>query len=76
MEELKTTDIVQLNAGGPKMSIIRFIGADISHSQLRTADDILRMQGFVDGDVICQWFVDDKLHSGTFKRESLKVLAE
>lgn len=76
MEELKTTDVVQLNAGGPKMSIVRFIGADNSNFQMQTADEVLKMQGFKDGDVICQWFDGNKLSSGTFKRETLKVVTE
>lgn len=76
MEELKTTDVVQLNAGGPKMSIVRFIGADSSNFQMQTADEVLKMQGFKDGDVICQWFDGNKLSSGTFKRETLKIVTE
>ena len=35
MEDLKVIDVVQLNAGGPKMSILRFIGADKSNFQLK-----------------------------------------
>jgi uncharacterized protein YodC (DUF2158 family) len=71
MEDLTTNDVVQLNSGGPKMSIIRFIGADKSNFQLRMADEFLKLQGFNDGDVLCQWFDGNRLSSGTFKRETL-----
>lgn len=71
MEDLTTHDMVQLKSGGPKMSIIRFIGADKSNFQLRMADEFLKLQGFDDGDVLCQWFDGNRLASGTFKRETL-----
>ncbi len=71
MEDLKITDVVQLNSGGPKMSILRFIGADRSNFQLKTADEFIKLQGFKEGDVICQWFDGNKLLNGTFKRETL-----
>ncbi len=74
MKELNLSDVVQLNSGGPKMSIIRFIGVDGSNFQLRTADEVLKIQGFKDGDVICQWFDGNKLSSGTFRRETLNIV--
>lgn len=76
MEDLKVTDVVQLNAGGPKMSILRFIGADKSNFQLKTADEFIKLQGFKEGDVICQWFDGNKLSTGTFKRETLIMVKE
>ena len=76
MEDLKVTDVVQLNSGGPKMSIVRFIGADNSNFQLKAADEFIKLQGFQEGDVICQWFDGNKLFTGTFKRESLVMPRE
>lgn len=76
MEDLKVTDVVQLNAGGPKMSILRFIGGDKSNFQLKTADEFIKLQGFKEGDVICQWFDGNKLSTGTFKRETLIMVKE
>lgn len=76
MEELKITDVVQLNAGGPKMSILRFIGEDKSIFQLKSADEFIKLQGFREGDVICQWFDGNKLSTGTFKRETLIIIKE
>ena len=76
MEDLKVTDVVKLNAGGPKMSILRFIGADKSNFQLKTADEFIKLQGFKEGDVICQWFDGNKLSTGTFKRETLIKVEE
>ncbi len=74
MEELKSTDIVQLNSGGPKMSILRFIGTDNTNIKLKVADDALKICGFTEGDVICQWFDGNKLTTGTFKRCTLIVI--
>ena len=71
MEELKLADRVKLNSGGPEMSILRFIGTD---KQTRISDDYLKKQGYKDGDVVCQWFEENKLLSGNFKRESLRVV--
>lgn len=76
MEDLKITDVVQLNSGGPKMSILCFIEADKSNFKLKTADEFLKLQGFKDGDVICQWFDGNKFSSGTFKRETLIKIKE
>ena len=76
MEDLKVTDVVKLNAGGPKMSILRFSGADKSNFQLKTADEFIKLQGFSEGDVICQWFDGNKLSTGTFKRETLIKVEE
>ena len=76
MESFKITDVVKLNSGGPKMSIIRFIEAEQSNFQLKTADEFLKLQGFNNGDVICQWFDENKLLTGTFKRETLIVVKD
>ncbi len=72
MKDLNITDVVQLNSGGPKMSVVRFIGAQKSNFQLKAADEFLKLQGFDEGDVICQWFDAGKLSNGTFKRDALK----
>lgn len=76
MEKLKQGDVVQLNSGGPKMSVVRFIGADTSNFQLTTVDEVLKMGGFTDGDVVCQWFNANDLATGTFKIETLKIVHE
>jgi uncharacterized protein YodC (DUF2158 family) len=76
MEDLKITDVVQLNSGGPKMSIIRIIGTDRSNFQLIASDEFLKLQGFKEGDVVCQWFDGNRLSTGTFKRDSLIKIRE
>ena len=68
---MTTGDIVQLRSGGPKMTIQRVIGTDKSNFGLKAADEYLKMRGFTDGDVICQWFEGDTLRDGTFKVSSL-----
>ncbi len=65
-------DIVQLKSGGPQMTVQRIIGSD-SNFMIKAADEFLKTQGFAEGDVVCQWFNDNKLESGTFKQDSLKT---
>ena len=64
-------DIVQLRSGGPKMTVQRVIGIDKNNFGLKAADEYLKMRGFNDGDVICQWFEGNSLKDGTFKAASL-----
>jgi uncharacterized protein YodC (DUF2158 family) len=71
METIKVGDIVQLKSGGPKMTVQRIIGADQSNIGLKAGDEFLKMRGFRDGDVICNWFEASSLKDGTFRLESL-----
>jgi len=68
---MDTGDIVQLKSGGPKMTIQRLIGSENSNLGLKAADEYLKMRGFGEGDVICQWFEGNTLRDGTFKISSL-----
>ena len=76
MEQLKIGDIVQLKSGGPKMTVQRILGTDNSNLGLKAADEFLKMRGFRDGDVICQWFEGSSLRDGTFKSESLSATTQ
>lgn len=67
-------DIVQLKSGGEKMTIQRIIGQHNGSAQIKMQDKLLYIAGFIDGDVICQWFVKTKLESGTFKADMLVKL--
>lgn len=71
---MNSGDIVQLKSGGPKMTIQRVIGFDKSNFGLKAADEYLKMRGYTDGDVICQWFEGNTLRDGTFKISSLLKL--
>ncbi len=71
MEQLKMGDVVQLKSGGPKMTIQRIMGSDKSNFGVKAADEFLKLSGYKDGDVICQWFEGNSLRDGTFKTESL-----
>ncbi len=68
---MKVGDIVQLKSGGPKMTVQRIIGSDKSNFGTKAADEFLKMKGFDDGDVICQWFEGNRLNDGTFKANTL-----
>ena len=71
MELLKIGDVVQLKSGGPKMTVQRIIGMDNTNIGLKAGDEFLKMRGFKDGDIICNWFESSSLRDGTFKIESL-----
>ena len=69
-------NIVQLKSGGPKMTVQRVIGADKNNFGLKAADEYLKLRGFNDGDVICQWFEGNALKDGTFKAASLNTIEQ
>ena len=69
-------DIVQLKSGGPKMTVQRIIGSDRTNFGIIASDEYLKLRGFTDGDVICQWFEVNSLKDGTFKAASLNKMQE
>ena len=71
MDSIKVGDVVQLKSGGPKMTVQRVIGSDQSNLGLKASDEFLKLKGFRDGDVVCNWFEASSLKDGTFKLESL-----
>ena len=71
MEIINVGDVVQLRSGGPKMTVQRLLGSDNSNIGVKAGDEFLKMRGFKDGDVICNWFESSSLKDGTFKIESL-----
>lgn len=72
--EIKTGNVVQLASGGPEMTVKGIIGDD--KSPLSKPEILaLKMSGqYEDGDVYCQWFLNNKLESGVFKAQMLKKL--
>jgi uncharacterized protein YodC (DUF2158 family) len=73
MEQLKPGEVVQLKSGGPKMTVQRILGSDKSNFGLIAADEFLKINGYKDGDAVCQWFEGSSLKNGTFKTESLII---
>lgn len=71
---MKAGDVVQLKSGGQKMTIMGII--DNAESPLgKTMENVLKMSGYQEGDIYCQWF-DNKntLVNGCFKVIMLKVV--
>lgn len=64
-------DVVQLKSGGPKMTVQRIIGDYQENDRLKMADNLLKISGYKNGDLICQWFKDNKLESGMFNVEMI-----
>ena len=62
----KIGDVVQLKSGGPKMTVQRIIGDDSATAAHKIQDSALKQAGYRDGDLLCQWFNNDKLESGIF----------
>lgn len=68
-------DIVQLKSGGPKMTVKGIVG-DEKHSLSKMEETALKIRGYEDGSVFCEWFQAKKLISGIFKPEMLQIINE
>lgn len=68
--DLKIGDKVKLVSGGPIMTIHRIIGMNIELFNNKL-DAKLTTEGFISGDVICEWFNRNKLERKPFKTASL-----
>ncbi len=68
---LQTGTVVQLKSGGPEMTIKGIIGDENSPLN-KTEETGLKIRGYGEGDVYCQWFNDiNKLESACFKPNML-----
>ena len=71
-----TGTVVQLKSGGPKMTIKGIIG-DKNNPLNKTEEVGLKMGGYGDGDIYCQWFNDsNKLEFASFKPKMLDEVNE
>jgi len=68
MNEAKVGMKVMLKSGGPELLVLRVIGASERHAKL---DEIVKMKGYADEDVYCQWVVDER--SGKSKEHAFKL---
>jgi hypothetical protein len=49
---------------------------DKNNFGLKAADEYLKLRGYADDDVICQWFEGNILRDGTFKLASLNSIEQ
>lgn len=68
----KVGDVIELKSGGPKMTVKIIVGDPTNG----IADGSYKMQGFVDGDIGCNWFIKDVLKDGLFKADMVKLCEE
>jgi uncharacterized protein YodC (DUF2158 family) len=66
MEAIIIGDLVQLKSGGLRMTVKRIVG------QGKTNEQVLKIQGYKDGDLVCIWFEENKLNKGIFALETLQ----
>lgn len=72
MDEAEVGMEVTLKSGGPVMTVLRVIGASERHAKM---DELLKMKGYDDDDVYCQWVMDsrsNKMKKHAFKLSMLK----
>ena len=62
-------DIVVLRSGGPKMTVKKVIGIDTS----RLEEIAYHKAGFTEGDVVCEWFIDNTKHSDAFIEATVEL---
>ncbi len=72
MEEFKIGDVVQLKSGGPRMTIKRFVGQGMDTWQGKANEQVLRIQGYKDGDLVCVWFEGNQLKDAVFPPETVQ----
>ena len=70
----KVGDIVSLKSGGPNMTVNKIIGQS-RDQKIKNIELLLKAsKGYKDGDVKCQWFVNNELKEGYFTPETLKIV--
>lgn len=72
MEAIIIGDMVQLKSGGPRMTVKRIVGQGLDTWQGKTNEQVLKIQGYKDGDLVCIWFEENKLNEGVFPLETLQ----
>ncbi len=72
MEAIIIGDLVQLKSGGPRMTVKRIVGQGLDTWQGKTNEQVLKIQGYKDGDMVCIWFEENKLNEGIFPLEALQ----
>ncbi len=76
MEAIIIGDLVQLKSGGPKMTVKRIIGQGMDTWQGKTNEQVLKIQGYKEGDLVCIWFEENKINESVFPLETLQKVSE
>ncbi len=68
MNKFSVGDVVQLKSGGPKMTVAIVLGKPETS---KIIEGSARQQGFLAGDVSCNWFDGPEKKEGLFKSATL-----
>jgi uncharacterized protein YodC (DUF2158 family) len=66
----KKGEVVELNSGGPKMTIQHIVGETTTKQQTFAFE----VSGSQEGDLITQWFAGNELKTGTFSPELVHIV--
>ncbi|MBI1287947.1 MAG: DUF2158 domain-containing protein [Flavobacteriales bacterium] len=62
-------DIVILKSGGPEMTVKKVIGTHTSNEE----EEYYRDQGYSIGDLVCEWFTDNKKITDAFIAATVEI---
>jgi len=74
MENFRKGDVVKLKSGGPVMTIFRILGEETGNLQIEMADKMIKMGGYENGDLVCEWFDKAVRKNEVFKESSIELV--
>ncbi|NPU99898.1 MAG: DUF2158 domain-containing protein [Brevinematales bacterium] len=72
----KVGDVVQLNSGGPKMTVEMVIGASDNNPASIAIGNQAKMRGMKEGDCFCKWFEGKEIKQDFFKADTIRLVED